>query len=524
MENNNRNHESNDLCEKEKRSVDRYDDEIVELSTNADYGCYDDQDEHDNQGPPVLSSSTSSLSLSSSKSLSSSTTTTEELQGNESLLASSLSAGRLYECIDLDDVVSLGSDDEDLESGNKLSAKKKKGVKNKDSPTEDGTNITENSSASLSSQPSSSESSKSTPTSNWTKCILFLHRPIRKAIVETSVFSAKHPKSCVFGIVTLAFALVTIGFLTNYTVEKREDKLWTPQGSKPDLHYQWIEKTFPAGSDPREYFLATLLHADGDNVASIEGMQRQFQVLERIRSVQGYKDYCQQYGQPVCGYNDKGLEFACKWYNIPNDPQNKDCEVLGATSFWLQNYTLFETLEKSDRDVLRTFSIATLPGKYSEFDISNVVGYPEYDVNETMTSGKAFLTYYILPRNETNATEYAKAEALERLVTEELKLLQEEWDQNQTNPYRIEMFATRSFEDEFVRGVNEDMVLLPLVAFVMMAFTSLVFYKHRDPLHSRALLGIGATATVVVSIMTGYGIMFICGIPFTSLSQVSANG
>jgi Niemann-Pick C1 protein len=85
------------------------------------------------------------------------------------------------------------------------------------------------------------------------------------------------------------------------------------------------------------------------------------------------------------------------------------------------------------------------------------------------------------------------------------------------------MLATRSFEDEFVRGVYKDLVLLPLVGFFMKVFTCFVFSKHGDPLNSRVLLGMGANITVTISIMTGYGLLFIIGVPFTSLSQVRAN-
>jgi Niemann-Pick C1 protein len=170
----------------------------------------------------------------------------------------------------------------------------------------------------------------------------------------------------------------------------------------------------------------------------------------------------------------------------------------------------------TDADVQKTLSINLFPGRLSEFDISNIVGYPEFDGDKMLTRGKSFLTYIVL-----NRTDFDRAEALERSVTEELKQLQKEINTNSSNPFRLEVLATRSFEDEFVRGVYKDLVLLPLVGFFMTAFTCLVFYKHGDPLNSRVLLGMGATITVMVSIMTGYGLLFIVGVPFTSLAQVS---
>jgi Niemann-Pick C1 protein len=351
----------------------------------------------------------------------------------------------------------------------------------------------------------------------WTRCVLHMHKPLRYVLVESSVFAAKHPTSTIAAIATLAITLAIVGLLTNFQIENRDYKMWTPRGSLPDQHAQWIDSIFPMGNDPRQYYLNTLLHASGNNVVSYEGMQLQFAVMERIRSVPDYAEFCHEYGTPVCGESDDpSLNIACQWYGIPNGTNNRDCEVLGVTSFWFSNYTVFRNMVFTDADVQRTLSINLFPGRLSEFDISNIVGYPEFDGDKMLTRGKSFLTYIVL-----NRTDFDRAEALERSVTEELKQLQKEINTNSSNPFRLEVLATRSFEDEFVRGVYKDLVLLPLVGFFMTAFTCLVFYKHGDPLNSRVLLGMGATITVMVSIMTGYGLLFIVGVPFTSLAQVS---
>jgi len=53
----------------------------------------------------------------------------------------------------------------------------------------------------------------------------------------------------------------------------------------------------------------------------------------------------------------------------------------------------------------------------------------------------------------------------------------------------------------------------------MSIFAAFVFMK-RDKVQSRSLLGFGAVVGVFMSIMTGYGFMFICGVPFTSITQI----
>jgi predicted RND superfamily exporter protein len=50
-------------------------------------------------------------------------------------------------------------------------------------------------------------------------------------------------------------------------------------------------------------------------------------------------------------------------------------------------------------------------------------------------------------------------------------------------------------------------------------FTSAIFFK-RDKVRSRSLLGFTAVISVLLSIMAGYGLMFVCAVPFTSMTQI----
>mmetsp|Transcript_2100 Transcript_2100/g.5182 ORF Transcript_2100/g.5182 Transcript_2100/m.5182 type:complete len:105 (+) Transcript_2100:1283-1597(+) len=53
----------------------------------------------------------------------------------------------------------------------------------------------------------------------------------------------------------------------------------------------------------------------------------------------------------------------------------------------------------------------------------------------------------------------------------------------------------------------------------MSVFTSL-FFARGHPIYSRSLLGFSAVVSVLLSIMSGFGLMFCCGVPFTSMSQL----
>jgi patched domain-containing protein len=101
-------------------------------------------------------------------------------------------------------------------------------------------------------------------------------------------------------------------------------------------------------------------------------------------------------------------------------------------------------------------------------------------------------------------------------VMDNLLDLQKEWD-GDGSIYRLEILDGGAYEAELMRGILTDLPLVPLMGFLMIGFTSLVFTK-RDWVNSQCLLGLGAVACVVMGVLSGFGIMFIIGYPFTTLS------
>lgn len=65
----------------------------------------------------------------------------------------------------------------------------------------------------------------------------------------------------------------------------------------------------------------------------------------------------------------------------------------------------------------------------------------------------------------------------------------------------------------------KDVTLVPLVFIIMSVFCVCVFFK-RDRLYSRSMLGFCGVVGVLLSLFTGYGIMFLCGVPLTAMTQV----
>ena len=64
-----------------------------------------------------------------------------------------------------------------------------------------------------------------------------------------------------------------------------------------------------------------------------------------------------------------------------------------------------------------------------------------------------------------------------------------------------------------------DIPLIPIVFVVMSIFTALVFWK-RDKVRSQSLLGFSAVISVLLSLFSGFGLLFIIGVSFTSMTQI----
>ena len=71
----------------------------------------------------------------------------------------------------------------------------------------------------------------------------------------------------------------------------------------------------------------------------------------------------------------------------------------------------------------------------------------------------------------------------------------------------------------FTRAIVDDIYLIPVVFVIMSAFTACAFAR-RHKVYSRSLLGIGAVITCLLSITTGYGLLFTCGVPLTTATQM----
>ena len=100
---------------------------------------------------------------------------------------------------------------------------------------------------------------------------------------------------------------------------------------------------------------------------------------------------------------------------------------------------------------------------------------------------------------------------LERLGELRLSWLDEEGTVPRNELLKLDLMTIYSYEVEYLRSILGDMYLIPVVAFMMITFTCLVFYRRGDKVQSRSTLGLASVITICMSIMTGNGLMFILG-------------
>ena len=327
------------------------------------------------------------------------------------------------------------------------------------------------------------EPNKRTLSERWTDVINAIRKPVNRGLLALVDTAAARPRTCVASIIVFSIAVMAIGIFTNFSVDVNEDVLWTPEGSRPIKNYEWItdESNFP--KSPRDYLL--LVHVDGKNVATEEGIRRLFAAVDTVRNTPNFETVC--------------LE----------SPRDQECDVIGATQFWNDTASIFEAADPAN------FYPTLLKEKFPDetpVDRTTIFGNGVFNNVTGEVTAEAFFAIIRLP--DTDDAKTFEADSLELLG--ELKDL---WETEANNPYHVEYFSDRSIADEFTRAIVTDIPLVPAVFIVMSIFTCAVF-SRRDWVHSRSTLGFGAVACVLLSILTGYGLLFIIGVPFTSMTQV----
>jgi len=276
-----------------------------------------------------------------------------------------------------------------------------------------------------------------------------------------------------------------LGFATNFNAELDKDHACTPQGSRSLSHGEWIDDESGFPEEPRWVLLQ--LHADGEDILSREAIQRVFQAVHLVRNNSKYAEICAEHETPI----------------VDQETGNFTCPIHSVLTFWNNSEAIFNNRIGDDDECIEALSNTTYPNGET-VDRPLIMGYAKADdTSNKLLSAKSFVvTIAMTPADED------KAEDVEKKAIDAILDLQEEWAAEPGNRFKIEVNAYRSFGDEFSRAITKDLPLIPMVFVVMVILCCLVFHK-RDRVQSRSLLGFGAVCTVLLAIMTGYGMLML---------------
>ena len=328
----------------------------------------------------------------------------------------------------------------------------------------------------------------------WMRAINRLHEPyLENFLHPLTQWCATNPKKTILGISCLSLFLVAVGLFTGFYVEENGDNLWTPTGVRTVEHRDWIRDPKKSGyaSSPRS--LIMFIHADGETVLTRDAVAGAFEALDTVRTLHGYDKVCEDTG------------FV--------DPRTGEvtCEIFGPTKFWNESAAIFAA---DTTDIIATLSARNFP-EGTRVPESDLYGFPERDESTDLLTSVLGMTLTIdLPGTE-NAKEFEK-DAIDALLN-----LADSWDKRAPSNIRLEVLSESSFDDEIAAAIVADIPLVPAVFIVMSIFTSLMFLRAKDPIHSRGFLGFAAVVSTLLAIMSGFGLMFISGIAVSFKSRYS---
>jgi Patched family len=237
--------------------------------------------------------------------------------------------------------------------------------------------------------------------------------------------------------------------------------------------------------------MVLLFHEDGnDNVLSKDFVRQSFLVLDSVVTLPDYTSVCAFY-----------------------DP-NATCDVSGFLKFWNNSLSIFDATVTTDQDVLMALAQDEFPDRTPvsrDAIVGNIMLRQEANNATAIAGAQSFMVIISLPEDRDGNTASAD---FEKKALEAVFNVQERLEQGST--FRVETIADRSFTDEFGRAIINDIPLVAVVFVVMSIFTCAIFFK-KNRIQARSTLGFMAVLSILLSILAGYGFMFVCGVPFSTI-------
>jgi hypothetical protein len=274
-----------------------------------------------------------------------------------------------------------------------------------------------------------------TYSARWTAIVKQLHKPILKFLHFITLRAATNPKITVVSAIVVSSLLLVVGFLTNFNTEYDEEAAFTPRNSLTLEYKTWVDKE--SGFPPEARYFSMLFHFDGENVLGRKQVQRMFDALDAIRGLEGYEDMCAD-----SDYED--------------DEGRRTCEIYGAVRFWNLNTEIFQASISTDEQAIAEMSKMNFPDGYPV--VENIIfGFPLRDDSDKLTSALSYGMFIFFP-------DTSRAEAFEEKALDAILSLDDSWRSQSDSVLYVEVYAKRSFPDEFRRAIIVDLPLRKLVA------------------------------------------------------------
>lgn len=337
----------------------------------------------------------------------------------------------------------------------------------------------------------------------WERCTSYLRKPLLRSLIYIARLSAKRPFVTIAISILVSALLSVVGLFTNFRIENEGTILWTPTGCNSLIHGDWVASEDSGFPQPSRN-LQVIVHANGGNVLGREGADRVFDVIDTIRATTGYHDLC----------------------SLGRGNEDGECPINAVTGFWANhNRKLFEEAVQSDEDAILAMSALRFANGEPALR-TTIYGLPEPVIyqNASILTGlnmsiqllesvSAYLCTIGIPPEEEDALPF------EAEVTDRLFELDRSWANTMGEQFTLEINSSRSYDDELYRSIKQDIPLMAAAFAIMGVFCSITLAK-RHGVRSQSLLGVGAVATIALGLLTGYGLMFCVGVPFTSLAQI----
>jgi hypothetical protein len=326
-----------------------------------------------------------------------------------------------------------------------------------------------------------------------------LRKFILRAILAISSHAATHPYKYLVGLTVVSFILLGTGLATNFDMSVAADKSYTAKNSVLNERKEWVSTI--SGFPPPPLSVRAVIHAKGESVLTQEGIGRAFQVVETVTNTPSYDILCNSKHH----YPQEGAKTTGGY--------GSECHVRGITLLWNNSLSVMQEDVESDFDVWQAVAAEKYPDG-GEIDTREILGRPKHR-DTSITGAESLLMEVMIPGMHAQSPR-----ALQDVLKGMLDLRQQ-WSADSVSGYRLEIFTNDSLESETTRAVMMDSYLIAMVFVIMAIFTCIVFSSSNNGQAScRVLFGLGAVASVVLSLASSYGLLYIIG---TSRKRFSAH-